>query len=260
MLSLFLVFNLYSKLRTFFFTSYNGTDFHGWQIQHNALTVQQEIESAFQTILQSPVSIVGSGRTDAGVHATEQVFHADLIENIDLAELKFKLNCLLPQSIAINHIKKVKPESHARFDAVLRTYHYFIHPNKDPFKGGSSYFFRKPLNVDLMNEACHILIGEHDFESFSKVKTDVNHFNCIIEKAGWQNDSKSLVFEISANRFLRGMVRAVVGTMLEIGLKRISISDFKNIIESKDRQQAGRSVPAHGLYLTGVEYPSEIFL
>lgn len=246
-------------MRYFLDISYNGTNYHGWQIQNNAPTVQAEIEYALSKLLGETVAIMGSGRTDTGVHAKQQVAHFDTEKLVDLGQLKFKLNSFLSPNVAINDIVEVNSEAHARFDALERSYEYHIHQYKTPFSQELSYYFPKQLDIDLMNEAATKLLGNQDFESFSKVKTEVNNFICNITKAEWQIENDSLVFHVTANRFLRGMVRTLVGTLLEVGLGKITIKDFIKIIERKDRTAAGRAVPSKGLFLSKVTYPSSVY-
>ena len=221
--------------------------------------MQAELQKCLSTLLRFPTDIMGSGRTDTGVHATHQVAHFDAEQAIDREQLSRKLNGILPDDISINAIKAVVPDANARFTAYERSYEYHIHQHKSPFKEDQSYFFTKRLDVEAMNQAVHQLLGEQDFESFSKVKTDVNTFICTIKEARWEKHNDSLVFHVTANRFLRGMVRAIVGTLLEVGLGKLSVQEFVNTIESRDRRKAGRSVPAHGLYLTRVIYPDSIY-
>ena len=203
---------------------------------------------------------MGSGRTDTRVHARQQIVHFDWAEILDTQQLQYKLNGILPPDISVNGVRKVNPEAHARFDATERSYEYLIHQAKSPFLENLSYHFSRPVDVALMNEAAKKLLGEQDFESFSKVKTEVNTFICTIKEARWEKQNDSLVFHVTANRFLRGMVRALVGTLLDVGLGKLNEAEFVNIIESKDRRKAGRAVPAHGLYLSRVSYPDSIYL
>ena len=247
-------------MRYFFTIAYKGTHYHGWQKQPNAVSVQQKVEEVFSTILNQPIEVVASGRTDSGVHATRQVFHLDLPDKMEPGQLIFKANKMLPQDVALLEVKAVGNEVHARFDAISRSYQYKIINQKDAFSADQAYYFTKELDLQKMNEAAASLFEFVDFESFSKVKTDVFTFNCEIFEAEWKQEEFMLVFYISANRFLRGMVRAIVGTLLEVGEHRISPEDFKRIIKEKKRTSAGRSVPAHGLYLTDVKYPQEIYL
>lgn len=247
-------------MRYFFTIAYRGTKYHGWQKQPNASTIQQKVEEVFSAILNQNIDITGSGRTDSGVHATRQVFHVDLPIEVHSGQLLFKANKMLPADVALVDVKAVKDEVHARFDALSRSYQYKIINQKDAFSADQAYYFIKGLDIQKMNEAAALLFDFKDFESFSKVKTDVFTFNCEIFEAEWKQEGAMLVFYISANRFLRGMVRAIVGTLMEVGQHRISSEDFKHIIAEKKRTSAGRSVPAHGLYLTEVRYPQEIYL
>ena len=247
-------------MRFFFEIAYNGTRFHGWQNQANAIGVQQVVEEAMVKIFRQPISIVGSGRTDTGVHCAQQFFHADIEKELDECTWLIKLNSLLPRDIAIRSIKPVKADAHARYDAFERAYEYKITTFKNPLLIGQAYYFFKPINIKTMNHAAALLVGKHDFECFSKVKTDVNHFVCTIKKAEWNQKGDLLVFSIVANRFLRGMVRAIVGTLLEVGTDKITVEEFKVILKSKDRKKAGMNVPPEGLYLIGVKYPKKIFL
>jgi len=246
-------------MRYFIDISYKGTSYHGWQIQKNAHTLQAEIENALFRLLGVQTPIMASGRTDAGVHAKQQIAHFDTAEAIDIERLKYRLNRYFARDIVINSIVEVKPDAHARFNATERAYEYYVNQNKNPFLQELSYYFPKPLNVDLMNQAASKLLGVQDFESFSKVKTDVNNFICNITRAEWQIENDSLVFHVTANRFLRGMVRALVGTLLEVGLEKITVEDFKKIIEQKDRTAAGDAAPPKGLFLSKVTYPSSLY-
>lgn len=247
-----------NSLRYFIELSYNGTAYHGWQNQPNAITVQEMLEKALSTILGKTIEIIGAGRTDTGVHATQMFAHFDSETILDTGNLSYRLNSFLPHDIAIHQIFRVKEDAHARFDATKRSYLYRIALKKNPFSIESAYFFRHNLNVEVMNEACKILFDYRDFQCFSKSNTDVKTYHCSIENAVWKQVGEELHFEISADRFLRNMVRAIVGTMIEIGWGRLQVADLHNIIKSKSRSQAGYSVPAHGLYLTQVEYPETI--
>lgn len=242
-------------MRYFIKFAYNGKNYFGYQIQPNAISVQETLEKALSLILKQPISIVGAGRTDSGVHAKEMFAHFDFDTEIDSSTLVKKLNSFLPKDIVIFDFIKVDTEAHARFDAVKRTYEYDIHTFKDAFINEGSWYQHQELDVDKMNQACKILFEYTDFECFSKVHTDVHTFNCKIYEAHWQQNGNQLKFTIAADRFLRNMVRAIVGTMINIGIGKISLEDFRNIIESKDRSRAGFSVPAHGLYLVKVQYP-----
>ena len=245
-------------MRYFVELSYDGTPFVGWQRQPSGDSVQSCLEDALSILFRKPLSIVGAGRTDAGVHAHQLFAHVDLDEHVD-QDLTFRLNKLLPKEIAVRNIIAVAQDAHARFDAVSRSYRYHITTQKNPFLQKRSYQFAKPLDLDLMNQAAKILIDHEDFKCFSKSKTDVKTYVCDIQQVHWQQNGSELVFFIQANRFLRNMVRAIVGTLIEVGLRKISISDFEAILASRDRSQAGYSVPAHGLYLEKVNYPKHIF-
>jgi tRNA pseudouridine38-40 synthase len=247
-------------LRYFFDISYKGTAYHGWQTQPNAVTVQEVINKALQTIFGQAFETLGSGRTDTGVHAKMQVFHADLPEKYAARDLVNKLNGVLPHDIVINEAYPVVSEAHARFSAISRGYEYHINFKKTPFGENEACFIPKQPNKELINQGCQLLLGEHDFTSFSKVKTEVNNFRCTIYQAEWHQNEDSAVFHISANRFLRGMIRALVGTLLDLGFEKISIADFQAIIEAKNRSAAGQSVPPQGLYLCDVRYPEEIII
>ena len=246
-------------MRYFLDISYNGSNYHGWQRQANAHTVQEEIEYSLSKILGEEIAITGSGRTDTGVHAKKQIAHFDTLSSLSIDQIQYKLNGILPPDISINEAYGVIDEAHARFDAVQRGYHYYIHQKKNPFLEGLSYFYSHKLNIDLMNETASKLLGEQDFESFSRVKTEVNNFNCEIYSANWVWENDQLVFNVRANRFLRGMVRALVGTLLEVGKGKLTPNDFVDIINAKNRTKAGRAVPPHGLYLTEVNYPEHIY-
>ncbi|MFY0598314.1 MAG: tRNA pseudouridine(38-40) synthase TruA [Cyclobacteriaceae bacterium] len=246
-------------MRYFLDIAYLGTDYHGWQIQNNASSVQAEINKALSTILRENLECLGSGRTDTGVHATKQIAHFDLDQPIDTNRLVYKMNSFLPKSIAINSCVRVKDEAHARFDAESRSYQYHLHAKKDPFKQGGSYFFTASLHLESIREACDLILSWKNFEAFSKVQTEVNHFNCDIQSIQWEEANSSHIFHVSANRFLRGMVRAMVGTLLQVGQGEMTVPQLKEVLESGDRRAAGRSVPAEGLYLTAVDYPDHIY-
>jgi tRNA pseudouridine38-40 synthase len=241
-------------LRYFIKLAYNGTHYHGWQYQPNATSVQETMNKAFSTILNSEINLMGAGRTDTGVHAKEMYAHFDFENPIDTKSLIHKLNSFLPKDIVIYDVFPVDDEAHTRFDATKRTYEYHINTFKDAFLQEQSWYFHQKLDWDLMNEAAKSLLNHTDFQSFSKVNTDVNTFDCTIFEAYWKQENEKLIFTISANRFLRNMVRSIVGTLINIGLHKITLDDFESIIESKNRDRAGFSVPAHGLYLTKIEY------
>lgn len=246
-------------LRYFFEISYKGTNYHGWQVQSNAMSVQQVIEEKMRQLLNSDVEITGSGRTDTGVHALQQYFHADLNHENDMEDLRYHLNAVLPFDIVVKSVRKVKDNAHARFDALSRAYRYLIIHEKDPFRMNEAYIYHRPLDIDLLNKAASLLIGRHDFQSFSKVKTEVNNFECEVYYAKWQQEGDDACFSITANRFLRGMVRAVVGTLLMVNENKIEVGDIVHILHSKNRRKAGRSVPPEGLYLSEITYPDDIF-
>lgn len=247
-------------MRYFFEITYNGKNYHGWQSQQNAVGVQQVVEEALSKILREKISITGSGRTDTGVHCVQQFFHVDILKPFEPEELVQRMNTLLKRDIAIRTIRPVKADASARYDARLRTYEYHITRFKDPLKDGFAFYYYKPLNLSTLKKASALLTGLHDFECFSKVKTDVDHFMCDVSKARWHQDGDLLVFTIAANRFLRGMVRAVVGTLLDVGSGKITIDEFSDILKSRDRRKAGMNVPAEGLYLMSVTYRRGIFL
>lgn len=242
--------------RYFVELSYNGSTFFGWQRQPNQISVQEEIENAFTKLnSNASVSVVGCGRTDAGVHANHYVMHVDLEEIKDMDHLIFKLNRILPDSIVIHSIRPVSDEMHARFKAISRTYRYFMNSKKDPFKQGISWCFAQTLDFEAMNQAGELLLGTKDFTSFSKVNTDVKTNICTVSKAQWiQVDAYNFYFEITADRFLRNMVRATVGTLLEIGTGKMTPESILKVLEEMDRGAAAISVPAHGLFLWEVCY------
>src|SRR5688572_13031262 len=246
-------------MRYFLQISYNGTRYNGWQTQPNARAVQQVLDESLRTIFQTEINTVGSGRTDTGVHAAEQFVHLDLPFRINPEETAFRLNKILPKDISLNQIFEVGPEAHARFDAIARTYEYRISSKKDPFLAEFAYYLNRKPDVEKMNEAAKLLLGFQDFTAFSKVKGDTKHYNCHIYEASWKEENELLIFTIKANRFLRGMVRLVVGTLLSVGKGKISVSDFGQIIKSQDRSKASGAAPAEGLFLSKVDYPELYF-
>lgn len=248
-------------MRHFIFLSYKGTSYHGWQSQPSTRTVQADVEKALSLLLREEITVTGAGRTDTGVHASYYVAHFDS-KNADLisGDLKYKLNGILDKDIAISDIKEVVPEAHARFDAISRTYRYLITRVKDPFSISLKSFIPDRLDLEAMNKAAGYMLDYIDFTSFSKLHTDVKTNNCSIEYARWTEDNENIIFEIKADRFLRNMVRAIVGTHLDIGRAKISPEDIKTIIEAKQRGEAGKSVEAKGLYLYNIEYPTDIFI
>ena len=236
--------------------SFNGANYHGWQIQPNSISVQETIEKGISTILGEKIIIVGAGRTDTGVHASYFCAHFDFkVEIIDKADFIYKLNSFLPNDISISNIYNVKNDFHARFDALSRTYQYKLHIKKNPFLVTNSYYLKKNIDFNKMNLAALKLLNYEDFKCFSKSNTDVHTFNCNIKSASWTFKETHWVFEISANRFLRNMVRAIVGTLIEIGVGKHDVSHLDYVIESKNREVAGYSVPAQGLYLSNIIYP-----
>lgn len=242
-------------MRFFIQLSYNGTNYHGWQYQPNATSVQETLTKALEVVLNDKtIEIMGAGRTDTGVHASQMFAHFDYENPIDAKTIIHKLNSFLPKDIAVSNIIHVHDNAHARFDAKQRTYEYKINLSKNVFIDQLSWYYNKELNVDAMNDAAKLLLKFIDFQCFSKVHTDVNTFNCKITSAFWIIENGQMIFTISADRFLRNMVRSIVGTLVDVGLGKISKTDFQTIIESKDRKKAGFSVPAHGLYLTEIKY------
>ena len=248
-------------MRYFIEVSYRGTAYSGWQTQANRTSVQATLEATLTQRLGKPVFIVGSGRTDAGVHAKQQFAHFDVGEPLHLTDaFVYSLNCLLPEDIAIHRIVPVSDSAHARFTAIYRYYQYHITRQKNAFGTGLTYHFRPTLTVELMNEACQILLQYTNFQSFSKARANVNHFHCRLDFAYWEcTKDDSLTFHIRADRFLWGMVRTIVGTLLEVGQARMSLERFEQIILARNRNSAGRAVPASGLYLIEVGYPAHIF-
>src|SRR5574344_752911 len=241
-------------MRFFIKFAYDGTDYHGWQIQPNANSVEAELENALSTLMRREISVVGAGRTDTGVHARMMVAHFDNEESLDCENLAFKLNRLLPRDIAVYEVRQVADDMHARFSAKSRTYHYYIHTTKNPFLRKYSFQVVFPLNFDLMNEAASHLMEVRDFAAFCKSHTDVKTTLCDVTEARWvQKSSTEWYFEITANRFLRNMVRAVVGTLVDVGRGKIVIKDFDEIIKGKNRSEAGESMPANALFLENIE-------
>ncbi len=245
-------------MRYFVFFAYNGAGYHGWQSQPNALTVQQEMEQAFETLLQEPIALTAAGRTDAGVHASFMVAHFDTSNSLP-ENLCFLLNQYLSDAISIDRIQNVSDSAHARFDALSRTYQYTISSVKNPFRYPYQYYIKGSLDLAQMNASAALLLEYEDFECFSKVNTDVKTFMCQIEKAHWESLENQYIFTIKANRFLRNMVRAIVGTLIEIGQGKRTLDSLHKTLRSKDRSQAGYSVPAHALFLTDIEYPKTLF-
>lgn len=241
-------------MRYFIEFAYKGTAYHGWQKQPDAVSVQGTLEQKLSMVLRQPIALTGAGRTDTGVHARQQFAHFDYDGAIKPEALVYNLNACLPPDIAVRNILEVAPDAHARFDARRRSYQYYIHRHKDPFLKEYSFQYLHRLDIDKMNQAAQLLFDYEDFECFSKVKTDVGTFICHVSEASWKEINGVLVFTVTADRFLRNMVRAIVGTLLDVGLGKKSVDDFKRIIEAKNRNLAGFSVPAQGLYLTEIVY------
>lgn len=247
--------NSKTDMRYFITLSYDGTRFHGWQIQPNGISVQGELQRCLSLLMRQEIQVTGAGRTDTGVHARMMVAHFDTEASIDCHQLAYRLNKVLPNDIAIQHIKPVSNELHARFSAASRTYHYYIHTTKDPFLRHYSYELHYPLDFDLMNQAAAIMLEYDDFGAFCKSHADVKTTICQVTKAEWTRLSDdSWQFEITANRFLRNMVRAVVGTLVEVGRKRLSLQEFRKVIEGKRRTEAGESMPGNALFLERITY------
>lgn len=247
-------------MRYFLEISYNGSTFHGWQFQPNVISVQETIENALKTILKEEIKIVGAGRTDTGVHAKYMCAHFDYNNKFELSQLKINLNSFLNQQIYIKDIYRVNDEVHARFSAISREYEYYISLAKDVFSYKTSHFIHQDLNIEKMNQAISIIKDYENFEAFSKSKTDVKTYLCNIIACSLIEKENILIFRIKANRFLRNMVRAIVGTILEVGLEKIPPEEIHSIIKSKDRSKAGLSMPPHALFLTKIEYPCNIKL
>ncbi len=250
------------KTRYFIYISYRGTSYHGWQVQPNSVTVQKIIDNALSVLLNETISTTGAGRTDTGVHALVFCAHFDSISP-ELAERKnliFRLNSFLPADISVNSIRKVHADANARYSAVSRTYKYFISTIKDPFFNNSSWYLHGNINIDEMNKACSILKNHSDFTSFSKLHSGAKTNICKIYYAAWEKSDSRLVLTIRADRFLRNMVRAIAGTLIEVGYGKMNTEEFEKIIVAKNRSMAGRSAPAKGLFLTDIEYPEELFI
>ena len=242
-------------MRFFITLSYDGTRFHGWQIQPNGISVQGELQRGLSLLLRQEIIVTGAGRTDAGVHASMMVAHFDYVGELDCRQLAYKLNKLLPQYIAVQKVEQVSDDLHARFSATSRTYYYHIHTEKSPFERHYSCELHYPLDFDKMNEAARILMEYEDFGAFCKSHADVKTTLCHVTKAEWhQTSSFTWYFEITANRFLRNMVRAVVGTLIEVGRGRMTLDDFRTVIEGKRRTEAGESMPGNALFLVNITY------
>jgi tRNA pseudouridine38-40 synthase len=245
-------------MRYFIEVSYNGAAYSGFQTQKNANTIQAEVEKALLILLKQPVVLTGSSRTDAGVHALQNFFHFDALDSLS-EEIIYNLNAILPGDIVIKKIIRVKDDAHSRFDALSREYKYYIYQEKNPFLTETAYYYPYKLDFNLLNEASSLIKQYSDFTSFSKRNTQVSSFICTINETRWFIDGNCLVYNVKANRFLRGMVRALVATMLKVGTKKTSIHSFQQIIEAKDCTKASFSAPSKGLFLTEVRYPGEYF-
>jgi tRNA pseudouridine38-40 synthase len=245
-------------MRYFIELAYQGAAYSGWQRQPNAPSVQQTIEEALGVLLKSEIVILGAGRTDAGVHARQMFAHCDIETAFDPEQLKDRLNSYLPADIVIYRIFAVSDQAHARFDATARTYEYWVTLGKDPFLSEGAYALHRTPDFDLMNQVAQKLLSHRDFQCFSKSKTDVMTYNCVVRHAQWTQVQGIWVFTITADRFLRNMVRAVVGTLLEVGLGKMEVAEFDQVLESKNRSAAGPSVPGHALYLTKIDYPETL--
>jgi tRNA pseudouridine38-40 synthase len=246
--------------RYFIEMAYNGAAYHGWQVQPNAVTVQQVIDDAFNKVLRSDIHVVGAGRTDTGVHASYFVAHFDCNNTIEnYPQIINKVNRILHNDVVVFDIQQVNDEAHSRFSATQRRYEYVLTLTKNPFLQGLAYKPSFIPDFEVMNKACEVLFDYIDFTSFSKLHTDVKTNNCLITKAIWENKNDKWIFTIQADRFLRNMVRAIVGTLMDVGRGKISIDDFRSIIERKNRSEAGMSVPPEALFLVDIAYPDEIF-
>ena len=248
-------------MRYFIELAYKGTNYHGWQFQPNAITVQEVLQKAFSIVLRKSIEVMGAGRTDAGVHAEQLFAHFDFEKEFTIEEVLYKVNAIMPNEIVVYGIREVKADAHARFDALSRSYEYRIILGRNPFQNETTWqLINKKLNILKMNAAAEILLTYTDFKCFSRSNTDVKTYNCDITEAKWILNENSLTFYITADRFLRNMVRAVVGTLLEIGTEKTTLEEFKKIIESKNRSNAGPSAPPQGLFLTEITYPNTVFI
>lgn len=247
-------------MRFFLTLSYKGTAYHGWQVQDNAPSVQGNLQKALSVLLQEPVGVVGAGRTDTGVHAAFYVAHFDTESAKPLDDsFVYHLNAILPKDIAVSGVQAVPAEAHARFSATLREYEYHILTEKDPFRQETAWQYPLALDLDKMNEAAAVLKEYTDFESFCKLHSDNKTTLCRMEESVWVREGNALIYTVSADRFLRNMVRSIVGTLVDVGRGKTDLAKFRQIIEAKNRGAAGTSAPAHGLFLTDVRYPEELF-
>lgn len=243
--------------RYFLELSYKGTRYSGFQIQDNATSIQQEVEKALNVFFRTPIGLTGSSRTDQGVHALQNFFHFDFDGVIDNRKL-YNINAILPPDIALKNIYPVAPDAHCRFDATSREYRYYIYTQKDPFLTDRAWFYPYTLDKDKLKAAADIVIRHKDFTTFAKRNSQVKTFQCTIHESRWEEDENGLVYNVKANRFLRGMVRGLVSTMLQVGRGKMSVDDFAAIIQKKDNQLADFSAPGHGLFLVRVSYPVSI--
>ncbi len=242
-------------MRYFIDLSFDGTNYHGWQIQPNGMSVQERLQQALSTLLRTPIEVTGAGRTDAGVHARQMIAHFDVAQPVDAPQLAYKLNRILPRDISVQAVYEVSDDMHARFSAVSRTYHYYIHTRKDPYLRHYSCEMHYTLDFDAMNRAASMLLEYDDFASFCKTHADVKTTLCRVTRAEWVRTSDhEWYFVITANRFLRNMVRAVTGTLIDVGRGRITLDQFRRIIESRSRTDAGESMPPQALFLEKIEY------
>jgi len=249
------------QLRYFIELSYKGTNYHGWQVQPNAISVQELLNKALTTIFRTAINVVGAGRTDTGVHAEQLFAHVDFENEIKIEDAIYKLNSLLPNDIVVENIMKTTETAHARFDAKSRSYEYRIFMGRNPFLIDTTWQLNNAkLNIVKMNEASEILKNYTNFKCFSRTNSNVKTYNCDVKRAEWIKTNEMLIFHITADRFLRNMVRAIVGTLIDVGKDKLTLEGFKQIIESEDRCNAGTSAPAQGLFLTQVTYPKTIFI
>lgn len=244
--------------RYFLELAYKGTDYSGFQLQDNANTIQAEVEKAFEILHKQKVILTGSSRTDSGVHALQNYFHFDYSESIN-PQFIYKMNAILPADIVVKKLIPVAGDAHCRFDAVTREYRYYIYRYKNPFLRERAFYFPYRMDIDLMQQAAGVIKEYTDFTSFSKRNTQVKTFNCVIQESRWGMEDDCFVYYASANRFLRGMVRALTATMLRVGREKISLGEFRDIIEARDCTKASFAVPAHGLFLISVNYPVSYF-
>jgi tRNA pseudouridine38-40 synthase len=244
--------------RYFIEVTYKGTFYAGYQVQENAVTIQSALQEALAIFFKTEIQLTGSSRTDSGVHALQNFFHFDFEHEIPERKI-YNLNAILPKDIAIKSITPVNADAHCRFNAVSRLYKYYIYHTKDPFLEDTAYYFPYKIDEDLLRQAAEMVKQYQDFTSFSKRNTQVNNFICKIIQSEWTREKNCLVYTVEANRFLRGMVRGLTGTMLQVGRRKLTLNDFKQVVESKDNTKADFSVPGHGLFLVKVNYPENVW-